>query len=132
MPKFAPVTSLDVLRSVPAKHWFPGESFHTKIHSDISDLGRQVSFPARSLTPPGGTPSTPYIKNGQFPNGTSITRDRNVSAPAVPSRNLDSAAASGISILGAASLAAPTLLPFAAAAGVGYGTYKLGQSLSLW
>lgn len=48
------------------------------------------------------------------------------------SLNLDSAAASGVSLLGAASLAAPAVLPFAAAAGVGYGAYKLGQSLSLW
>ncbi len=52
--------------------------------------------------------------------------------PASLSPNFDAAAASGVSLLGAASLAAPAVLPFAAAAGVGYGAYKLGQSLSLW
>ncbi len=52
--------------------------------------------------------------------------------PATLNANYDAAAASGVSLLGAASLAAPAVLPFAAAAGVGYGAYKLGQSLSLW
>lgn len=35
-------------------------------------------------------------------------------------------------ILGAASLAAPALIPAAAAAGVAYGVYKLGNTFNLW
>lgn len=35
-------------------------------------------------------------------------------------------------IIGAASLLNPALAPAAAAAGIGYGTYKLGQSFNLW
>lgn len=46
--------------------------------------------------------------------------------------NLDSAASAGIGILGAASLAASSLVPVAAAAGIGYGVYKLGESFKLW
>lgn len=46
--------------------------------------------------------------------------------------NADQAVTAGIGILGAASAAAPVLAPFAAASGVGYGVYKLGQSFSLW
>lgn len=42
------------------------------------------------------------------------------------------AAAAGLSTLGAASLAFPALAPVAAAAGIGYGLYKLGDSLNLW
>lgn len=126
-----PVTSLEVLKSVPARNYFPGESVTTKLRDDIA-LGvvRNRREPIRSLTPPTPSSKTPYVKNGLFPNGTSVTRDRNVSAPAAP--NYDAAAVSGISILGSASLAAPALLPVAAAAGIGYGTYKLGQALSLW
>ena len=48
------------------------------------------------------------------------------------SPNLDSAASAGIGILGAASLAASSLVPVAAAAGIGYGVYKLGESFKLW
>ncbi len=124
-----PFGPLDVVAHIPARNWFPGESVATKFHSDLQ-LGSRD--PIRSLTPPTPASKTPYIKNGQFPNGTSITRDRNVSAPAVPYRNYDAAANAGIGVLSAASLAAPAILPFAAAAGIGYGTYKLGQALSIW
>lgn len=36
------------------------------------------------------------------------------------------------SIVGAASYFNPVLAPVAAAGAIGYGTYKLGQSLRLW
>lgn len=49
-----------------------------------------------------------------------------------PRVNADSAASAGVGILGAASIASPALVPFAAAAGIGYGVYKLGESFSLW
>ncbi len=38
----------------------------------------------------------------------------------------------GVGLIGAASVAATSLAPVAAAAGIGYGVYKVGQSLSLW
>jgi hypothetical protein len=44
----------------------------------------------------------------------------------------ESAYQSGTSILGAASLVNPSLLPVAAGAGIAYGVYKLGESFKLW
>lgn len=52
--------------------------------------------------------------------------------PQVRVVNSDGVASAGVGILGAASLTNPSLLPFAAAAGVGYGVYKLGESFNLW
>ncbi len=54
--------------------------------------------------------------------------------PSQPSRRPDLDAAAGVTagLLGTAAIAAPVLAPAAVAAGLGYGTYKLGQSLSLW
>jgi hypothetical protein len=49
-----------------------------------------------------------------------------------PGPNFDAAAGISTGLLGTAALAAPALVPAAVAAGLGYGTYKLGQSLSLW
>lgn len=123
---FAP-SSLEVLKQIPSRNYFPGESTATSV---LRNAGGVTYQPVRSRTEPLAPRYNPYVKNGQFPNGTSITRDRNVSAPAVP--NYDSAAASGVGLLSAATLAAPALLPVAAAAGIGYGTYKIGQALSLW
>jgi hypothetical protein len=59
----------------------------------------------------------------QFKTGTSQSYTPNTT---------DSALSTGVGILGAASLAAPALAPFAAAAGVGYGVYKLGETFKLW
>jgi hypothetical protein len=44
----------------------------------------------------------------------------------------DQTAQQGLGILGAASLAFPAIAPVAAAASVGYGVYKLGESFKLW
>ncbi len=46
--------------------------------------------------------------------------------------DLDSAAGISAGLLGTAALVAPAVAPVAVAAGLGYGTYKLGQSLKLW
>lgn len=46
--------------------------------------------------------------------------------------SVDGAASASVGILGAASVASPALVPFAAAAGIGYGIYKLGESFKLW
>jgi hypothetical protein len=46
--------------------------------------------------------------------------------------NPENVASAGVSALGAATLAFPALAPVAAAAGIGYGIYKLGDSLNLW
>ncbi len=46
--------------------------------------------------------------------------------------NFDSVASAGLGLLGTAASAAPVLAPVALAAGIGYGTYKLGQSFNLW
>lgn len=55
----------------------------------------------------------------------------NNKAPSIVSKGAD--AVGGIAgIAGAAALAAPALIPFAAATGVGYGIYKLGESFKLW
>ncbi len=45
---------------------------------------------------------------------------------------IDSVAAPIAGIAGAAALASPALLPVAAAAGIGYGAFKLGESLKIW
>lgn len=46
--------------------------------------------------------------------------------------DLDSAAGISAGLLGTAALVAPAVAPVAVAAGLGYGTYKLGQSLKIW
>ena len=46
--------------------------------------------------------------------------------------DLDAAAGTTVGLLGTASLVNPAIAPVAVAAGLGYGAYKLGQSLSLW
>lgn len=46
--------------------------------------------------------------------------------------NVDQAITSSIGIASAASSLVPALLPVAAAAGVGYGIYKLGKSFQVW
>jgi len=103
-----------------------GPRVNTKpIQEYVAPTGRSIS----DLTNRGVVSYTP-VKNGQFPNGTSITRDRNVSAPAIaqPAEVLGATAG----IFGAASIAAPALAPVAAVAGVGYGVYKLGETFHWW
>lgn len=70
----------------------------------------------------GGTFATP----GQ-PINLGVVRNQ-------PARvvNADGAATAGLGLLGAAAVAAPAIAPVAAAAGVGYGIYKLGESFNLW
>jgi hypothetical protein len=46
--------------------------------------------------------------------------------------NTDNVFQAGLGLIGAATAAAPVLAPVAAAAGIGYGIYKLGESFSLW
>lgn len=89
-----------------------------------------------------GEPKYTRVKNGQFPNGTSITRDHNVSAPiyresritsAQARRNvIDSTVGPLAGIAGGAALLNPAVLPVAAGLGIGYGAYKLGEGLGIW
>lgn len=105
-------------------------------------LGRAVSsgadIPKRSISDQTGREiSFNPVKRGQFPNGTSITRDRNVSAPAVSSgaarrAAIDNVAGPLAGIAGGAALLSSTALPVAAGLGIGYGVFKLGESLRLW
>lgn len=127
---FAP-SSLEVLRNVPSKNYFPGESTATSVLRNTGVNYNPIKSRSAVLT----NKNFSHIRNGQFPNGTSITRDRNVSAPAVVAPrpvNTDEALAAGTGLLGTAALAAPVLAPAAIAAGVGFGTYKLGQALHIW
>lgn len=55
-----------------------------------------------------------------------------VETPRQPSFDYSNAAAAGIGTLGAASPFLPALAPVAAAAGLGYAVYKLGDSFNLW
>jgi hypothetical protein len=53
--------------------------------------------------------------------------------PRAPNRTVvESSATARIGILGSAALLQPELLPVAAAAGIGYGIYKLGESFNFW
>jgi len=99
---------------------------NTSVNQEYSvPSGRSISDQSNR-----GVVSYTPVKNGQFPNGTSITRDRNVSAPAVA--HTADVLGTTAGILGAASVAAPALAPVAAVAGVGYGVYKLGETFHWW
>lgn len=45
---------------------------------------------------------------------------------------IDSAVAPAVGIAGSAALLNPALVPVAAGLGIGYGVFKLGESLKLW
>jgi len=112
--------SSPILDSGPRLNTKPQQVYSQPTGRSISDLSNrgQVSFNP--------------VRNGIFPNGTGISRDRNVSAPVSSRPAIDEIAGGSLGILGGAAILAPAVAPVAAAAGIGYGAYKLGQSFKLW
>lgn len=90
---------------------------------DAQNWGDNSFFPVKAPAPIVNAPYTPN------PSGHDLYLQSKTRATIAKGAD----AVGGIAgIAGAAALAAPALIPFAAAAGVGYGVYKLGESFKLW
>lgn len=77
---------------------------------------------------------TIYTNRQQNPQVRGVIRGAlGVVPPNTPTGiNVDQVATTSLGILGSASLLNPTLAPIAAAAGLGYGAYKLGETFHFW
>ncbi len=119
-------TYSDIRQFVP----IPSNAIHenTKSTSFYQDRNGVKQFPVPSGVAKFKNPSGEVYRLPRYEADRNDSFERSFK-PRVDPANAVGAAAG---VAGAASIVAPAFLPVAAALGVGYGTYKLGESLNLW